>query len=142
MTSLNRGPFRVQYEKNSPHFNFFTLTPWVAWVTNMSYARDIQKSSLGQCMNLIVQHTCAVWSPFSPQLTLPLLAPLISCGNRNGSYYRRISGINCKLRVSSSRKPNFLYFYSSALTNIFGNRITKLLFWDISQVARFKATPS
>ena len=37
-TKFHRGPFHVWYGKNSPHFNIFTLTPWVAWVTNMRYA--------------------------------------------------------------------------------------------------------
>ena len=56
MTSLNRGPFRVQYEKNSPHFNFFTLTPWVAWVTNMSYDPDPDAHSVVMLPRQIKQY--------------------------------------------------------------------------------------
>ena len=33
-SKLHRGPFRVQYENNFPHLNFFTIK---LWLTNIRY---------------------------------------------------------------------------------------------------------
>ena len=35
---LHRDPFCVQYGKNSSHFKYFTLMPWVAWMTNINWS--------------------------------------------------------------------------------------------------------